>query len=156
MGGVKMDGPKTDGAKVDLVPARRRPDSAVHTLWQLRHDTWIQTNVAAQIGHVRESSLLDEIAALKIWRRRHALRFPSFYLELAVLRALWASPRLSLSASFLHLLRFLSTDFPTARLLDPANSNNVVSDLLTPEEKFRIAGAAQMSLRAPSWPEILS
>ena len=127
-----------------------------HTLWQLRHDTWIQTNVAAQIRHVRESSLLDEIAALKIWRRRHALRFPSFYLELAVLRALSTSPPLSLAASFLHLLRFLAGVFPDARLLDPANSNNVVSDLLTPEEKFRIAGAAQMSLRAPSWPEILS
>ncbi len=40
-----------------------------------------------------------------------------------------------------------------ARLLDPANSNNVVSDLLTPEEKFRIAGAAQMSLRAPPGPK---
>ena len=106
--------------------------------------TW-SPPVAAQIRHVRDSGLLDHILDLKIWRRRHALRFPSFYLELATLRAL--------SASFLHLLRFLAGGFPDARLLDPANSNNVVSDLLTPEEKFRIAGAAQCSSAPPPGPK---
>ena len=144
-----------DNTNVDLVPGRRREDSTNHTLWQLRTDTWIQTNIAEQIRFVRSSNLADEILALKIWRHRHALRFPSFYLELSVIHALSASPRLPVSASFLGVLHFLSSDFPQTRLPDPANSNNVVSDLLTAEEKYRIAGVAQMSLQAPSWPEIL-
>ena len=139
---------------VDLVPGRRRPGSTVHTLWQSRHDTWLQTDVAEQIRHVGSSGLLDEILALKIWRRRHALRFPSFPLELAVIRAL--SPRNQpIAQSFLSLLSFLANDFPTTRLLDPANSNNVVSDLLTAEQKDQIATIADRSLRAPGWPETL-
>jgi hypothetical protein len=92
---------------------------------------------------------------VKLWRRRQALRFPSFCLELAVIRALNRQITKSLNHQINQVLHFLATDFPTARLLDPANSNNVVSDLLTPEEKHRIAGLAEMSLQAPSWPHIL-
>jgi hypothetical protein len=144
-----------EGAKVDLVPGRRRGDGGGHTLWQLRRDTWIQTDVGEQIRRIRSSGRREEILALKVWRRRHALRFPSFCLELAVLRALAGWPGRSMAASFLEVLRFLAGGFAGARLLDPGNSNNVVSDALTPEEKLRIAAAGEMSLRAPSWPEIL-
>ena len=142
-----------EGATIDLVPGRRREGSTNHTLWQIRHNTWLQTDIAAQIRHVRSSGLLNEILALKIWCRRHSLRFPSFALELAVIHAL--TPAVSLSQSFLSLLRFLATDFPTTRLLDPANSNNLVSDSLTNDQKHRISAAAILSLNAPSWPEIL-
>ncbi len=70
------------GAKLDLVPARRRADSTTHTLWQQRYNTWLQTDIARQIEHVKSSRLQNEIRALKIWRRRHTFRFPSFLLEL--------------------------------------------------------------------------
>jgi hypothetical protein len=142
-----------DDASVDLVPARRRPDSTAHTLWQVRHNTWLQTNIAEQICHVLYSNLIDEILVLKIWSRRHALRFPSFVQELTVIRALSPSPHLA--ESFRSLLHFLATHFPTARLTDPANSNNIVSDLLPLDEKHRISAAARASLSAPSWTDIL-
>jgi hypothetical protein len=144
---------RVDHQAIDLVPGRRREGSDFHTLWQSRRDTWLQTNIQEQIRHVRASGLLDEIRALKIWTRRHALRFPSFAQELTVIRAL--TPDGPISESFLALLRFLSTGFPTARLIDPANSNNTVSAVLTEEEKQRIATQAQISLAADTWPEIL-
>src|SRR5207253_4323098 len=106
-----------------------------------------------QTRYVRESGLINEILALKIWRRRRALKFPSFLMELATIHALTPNP--SISDSFMSLLDFLATDFPTTRLIDPGNSNNVVSDLLTPEEKFRITQSAQRSIAAAAWPEIL-
>jgi hypothetical protein len=141
------------GAAIDLVPGRRRESCTHHTLWQVRHNTWLQTGIAEQIRYVRSSGLLNEILALKIWCRRHSLRFPSFALELAVIHAL--TPAAPLSQSFLSLLHFLATDFPATRLLDPANSNNVVSDSLTDDQKHRISAAAILSLNAPTWPEIL-
>jgi tRNA nucleotidyltransferase (CCA-adding enzyme) len=55
-----------DGFTVDLVPGRRREDSTAHTLWQVRHNTWLQTDIAEQIRYVRSSGLLNEILALKI------------------------------------------------------------------------------------------
>ena len=135
-----------DRMTIDLDPARR--SLTCHMLWQARFDTWLKTDIAEQIRYVRDSGLINEILALKIWRRRHALRFPSFLMELAVIHAL--RPNRPIDESFHSLLRFLATDFPTARLLDPANSNNVVSDLLTEVEKLRIARTARISLRAAS------
>ena len=142
-----------EGATIDLVPARRREDSTAHTLWQQRHNTWLQTDIDRQIRHVRSSQLLNEIRALKIWRKRNTLRFPSFLLELTVISAI--TPNHPISDSFLTLLRYLAADFPAAQLRDPANSNNVVSALLTPQEKHRIAQTAELSLRAESWTHIL-
>ena len=130
------------GLSVDLVPARRHDTCEI--LWQARFNTWLKTDIDKQIRYVRNSGLIDEILALKIWRRRHALRFPSFLMELAVIHAL--KPNRPIEEQFTSLLRFLSTDFPTTRLLDPANSNNVVSDLLTDVEKLRIARRARASL----------
>jgi hypothetical protein len=131
------------GLTVDLVPARRSDTGDM--LWQARFNTWLKTDVAKQIRYVRDSGLIDEILALKIWRRRHALRFPSFLMELAVIHALHRekSRNRPIEEQFTSLLRFLATDFPTTRLLDPANSNNVVSDLLTDIEKLRIARTAE-------------
>ncbi len=140
-------------ASIDLVPARRRAHSTTHTLWQQRHNTWLQTDIEKQIRHVRTSALLNEIRALKIWRKRNALRFPSFLLELTVIRAI--NPSQSISNAFINLLTYLAADFTTASLPDPSNSNNIVSDLLTQEEKHRIAATAEISLRAASWPEII-
>ena len=65
-------------------------------------------------------------------------------MELAVIHAL--SPGGPIAEQFTSLLRFLATDFPTTRLLDPANSNNVVSDLLTEVEKLYIARTASLSV----------
>lgn len=122
-----------EGRFIDLVPARG------NVLWQARFNTWLKTDIYKQIQYVRNSGFIDEILALKIWRRRHALRFPSFLMELATIHA---RPK-----DFRALLHFLATDFPTTRLLDPANSNNVVSDLLTEVEKLHISRRAAMSLQ---------
>jgi len=153
---IQLDG-TFDGGAVDLVPGRRRAGvelgSGLHTLWQLREDTWLQTDIAEQIRHVRSAGVLTETLGLKIWRRRHVLRFPSFLLELCTVRAVKETK--PISESLLELLEFLSTDFLTCRLLDPGNSNNAVSDVLDREEKLRIAATTEISLRAESWTEVL-
>jgi hypothetical protein len=141
--------------RVDLVAARRRQGGEEHTLWQARRATWLRTNVAEQIRYVRWSGRLDEILAVKIWRRRQALYFPSFCLELAVIHALAKPVSVLLSGRFLEALRFLALEFPETVLRDPANGSNVVSDLMSAEEKRRVAGAAEWSLRAERWDELL-
>jgi hypothetical protein len=124
------------GMSVDLVPSQN------NILWQARFNTSLKTDIDKQIRYVCNSGLIDEILALKIWRRRHALRFPSFLMELATIHA---RPK-----NFRALLHFLATDFPTTRLLDPANSDNVVSDLLTEVEKLHISRRAAISLGHPA------
>ena len=138
-----------EGHSLDIVPARRRPNSTHHTLWQNRYDTWLQTDIAEQIRHIGASGLTTEILALKLWRNRQHLRFPSFLLELTTLRAL--TPNCSISDQFRDLLTYLATTFSTARLTDPANSNNIVSATLLTHEKQAITAAAAQSLQRGEW-----
>jgi len=143
-----------DGASVDLVPGRRRPGSHGHTLWQHRYSTWLQTDIGEQARYVRSSGAALEILAAKIWKRHRALRFPSFCLELAVIRALHDSPAHGPAARLLAALEFLADGFPAARIADPGNSNNVVSAAMTGDEKARVAEAARRSLAARQWSDI--
>jgi len=118
-----------EGTAIDLVPGRRRENSPGHTLWRSRQDTWRQTDIAEQIQYVRESGLINEILALKIWTRRHALRFPSYTLEQTVIQTLKPNPHIA--TQFLSMLHHLS------------------------QNNDQIAKAAQNSLTAETWPEIL-
>ena len=141
-----------DNVRVDLTVGRRGRESDGHTLWQHRRGTWIRTNVKEQIRYVRESGRLEEIRLLKIWRRRQGLYLPSFCLELAAIEAAGEG---GAGARMTEALRYLAEEFPRTRLRDPANRSNVVSDLMTDEEKWRVAHAARMSLRAESWTEVV-
>lgn len=132
----------------DLVPARRRPGvTNDHILYRREADTWTLTNVWKHIRLIRGSGRRPEILATKIWRGLSALDFPSFYLELSVLRALKGYPLVGQRArNFLKVLAYLSGEFEAARVEDPSNSGNVVSDDLTLSEKRSIVRAAQTSL----------
>jgi len=143
-----------DNVRVDLTVGRRAPESGDHTLWQHRRGTWIRTNVQEQIRYVRESGCLEVIRLLKIWRRRQGVYFPSFCLELGVIEAAGEGKQ-GLAARVIEVLRYLAEDLPGAVLRDPANRSNVVSDLMTEEEKWRVANAAWMSMRAASWADVV-
>jgi hypothetical protein len=61
------------------------------------------------------------------------------------------SPRLGadglgLEGNVRRVLRYLADDFTRARVVDPANSNNVISDDYGAEEKRVIAMAARKAL----------
>ncbi len=135
------------GYDIDLVPARRLPFSTTyHSLYRRKIGRWTQTNVQRHISYVRNSGRLWEIRATKIWRSLHGLDFSSFLLELAVIDALTGA-RVGLTAkNFSEVLYYLGYVFPGARLVDPANTSNVVSDDLTAAEKQEIASRAQISL----------
>ena len=136
--------------------------SGYHTLYRRKKDSWMQTNVAEHIGLVSGSGRTREIRALKIWRERNRLDFPSLYLELTVIAALSGTRTEALAGNLRRVLEYLSQGFLVARVVDPANSNNVVSDDLSVEEKRMIAVAAGKTLasiggaggyRGPSTPQ---
>lgn len=142
--------------EVDLVPA-------VH-LGGNTEDHWLyvnkanrertKTNVDTHINTVRNSGRINEIILTKIWRKNHNLDFPSFYLELAVIEAL-KYKRSGLAEHFLAILDYLSTTFVSARFVDPANTNNIISDDLTDAEKKAIAIKAGQSRGQQSWGSIV-
>jgi hypothetical protein len=163
---------KQDGITMDIVPGRTRTARTYelsrsralgtrvclpspHTLYSRKNDTWVQTNVFDHVRLVRDSGRASEIRALKIWRERNRLQFSSLYLELTVIHSLKSryshakhspSPATGLAGNFRRVLHYLAADFIHARVTDPANVNNVISDHQRPEEKRVIAQTARMAL----------
>lgn len=141
--------------KIDLVPARRQDvHGNYHSLYKRKQDSWMQTNIDLHINNVRRSSRITEITALKIWKELHNLEFPSIYLETYALETLSGKNRYDYANNFADLLRDLATNFQTTRVVDPANTNNVLSDDLTEKEKEKIAWQAAFDLKK-NWNQVI-
>jgi len=146
---------KINGFSVDLVPAKQQDVwTQDHSLYRRRADTWTKTNIAKHISHVVNGGRQDETRIVKLWRNQKGLDFPSFYLELSVLAALSGYSG-SLSYNVWRVLHYLRDIFPKARMVDPANTNNVISDDLTDAERTKIKSAAELSLKADNWNQIV-
>ena len=140
-------GVEVDNVKVDLVPARKHAGSDDHSLYLRRDDGWVKTNVDRHISMVRNAGKSPTIRATKVWRSNRGLGFPSFYLELAVLRALTHHPARGTADELQQVLEFLSTDFVDEEFADPSNEMNMISDDLTLGQRQAIASQANASLR---------
>lgn len=131
-----------------------------HWLYVSKQDTWKQTNIQKHINDISGSGRLNEIKLLKIWRELNGLDFPSIYLEYLIINTL-SSKSLDvakLADNFLFLLRELAKDTSNpldSRIVDPANSNNILSDLLTASEKENIITKAKISAGQQYWENIL-
>lgn len=145
-----------NGYDVDLVPAKRQDAySQDHSLYRRKADTWTKTNVARHITYVSQSGRVSEARLIKLWRNQKGLDFPSFYLELSVINALSGKSG-SLSQNVWTVFQYLRDTFPVARIIDPANTNNIISDDLTAAEKGRVKAAAERALAAKTWGEIIA
>lgn len=140
-----------NGYKVDLVPGRRQSQHGFdHSLYRRKTDSWTKTNVHTHVTLVRDSGRTEEIRILKLWRDQKGLEFPSIYLELATLEALRGKPIRNVSSNVAHALAYFRDRLETARIVDPANTNNVISDDLSASEKRAVSLAASNAL-AGQW-----
>lgn len=141
---------------VDLVPAKRHDaHSSDHSLYRSKAGTWTKTNVATHIATVIQGGRQQETRILKLWRNQKRLDFPSFYLELATIEALRHAYSSTLGERVSSVLRYLRDTWPSARFVDPANTNNVISDDLTAAEKRAVSGAADRAIAASTWAEVV-
>jgi len=140
---------------VDLVPGKRQSSFGDdHSLWMNKAQTWKQTNIQTHIATVTQAGRQAETRIIKLWRRQKGLEFPSFYVELATIAALKGKQK-NLVSNVLDVFRYLSEGFVSMRVVDPANTNNIISDTLTLAEKAAIKSAAIAALKAPNWSDIV-
>jgi hypothetical protein len=133
---------------IDVVPGRAADAEFEYArLWAAEHGATRQTSLQRHIEFARG---LDReiLKLLKLWRRRNAVAAGSFVLELAAERALHGFAG-TLEERFARVLRWMAEEFEGARLVDPANSANVVSDEIEPWRKRDIAAAAARALAGP-------
>ncbi len=144
------------GLEVHLLPARQEDSSpGNHEIYATERRRITTTNLSAHVRYVVNSRRTTEIKVIKVWRMLYELRFPSFYLELAVIDALRQRPHDLLAGNVEIALRYLSEIFPGVPFRDPANPENLVSDDLTEHEKLAIADAARETLLLGDWSKVI-
>ena len=148
--------------EVDITPARKQPGSInYHWMYLSKHDKNKQTNIQKHIRDVSQSGRINEIKLLKIWRELNGLDFPSPYLEYLLIDniLLYKSKEADkLEDNFLYILKELAKDTGNplfSQIVDPANSANILSDLLTRAEKYSIISRAKISIVQPHWNQIV-
>jgi len=153
---------KISNIEVDITPARRlQGNTNDHNLYVSKLDTWRQTNIQKHINDISQSGRLNEIKILKIWRELHSLDFPSIYLEYLITNTiLWGKSKGDdyLANNVWHAINSLASNEANplfSRVVDPANSTNILSDLLTTTEKNKIVAEAKISASKQSWVEIV-
>lgn len=147
---------RVSGFDVDLVPGKRQNVfTQDHSLWRRKAETWTKTNVTEHIQYVHQGHRINESRILKLWRDQKRLDFPSFYAEIVVIEALKGQFG-TLSGNVWNVFIFLRDTFPHARFVDPANTNNVISDDLSAGERAAIKAAAIRTLAAADWNQIVT
>ena len=149
-------GVTVNGYSIDLVPGRRQSQFGNdHSLYRNRKHTWIQTNIDTHISYIKASNRIKEIKILKLWRHQHGISISSFYLELAAVASLQNARIGNTAANVFRTFKYLRDNIEAARFIDPANTNNVVSDDYSRMEKSVIAAKAHESLQKRTWEEIV-
>lgn len=158
----------TDLLEIDITPARRQDGyQNWYSLYCNKNgQEWIQTNIKRHIDDVSSSGRIKEIKLLKIWRELHKLDFPSIYLEYLLIgdilngytRSDWSPERLD--PNFQRVLSQLSIvwsgDNPLKRrIVDPTNTNNILSNLLSDVDKKKIIECATSSNNETAWNKVV-
>lgn len=149
-----------NGLQVDITPARKQNGlTNDHWVYLSKSGSRQQTNIQKHITDISQSGRTNEIKILKIWRELNQLDFPSIYLEyLIVKNILQYKSNGDFASNAWYILNELAKDTGNplfARVVDPANSNNILSDLLTVAEKNKIIAAAKVAARQQYWENIV-
>ena len=148
--------PYDDGFHIDVVPGRSMDnDYKYANLYSSEQETTKQTSIKIHIEHIRNGGHQEIIKLMKLWRLRHGVAIGSFVLEIAIGQALYNCRATSLEERMLRVIEYLRDSFPSARLVDPANSNNVVSEDVSRADKEAVRNAARKSRAQTSWSAIV-
>ena len=156
---IRVSFPKLE---IDVTPARKQDDyTGDHWIYLSKSDARQQTNIEKHIDDISQSGFTNEIKILKIWRELNHIEFPSIYLEYLIIDNI-LSQRLAGYGSFAsnawYIFNELARDTNNpifARVVDPANSNNILSDLITTNEKNTIISKAKVAASQSYWEDIV-
>jgi hypothetical protein len=155
---VAWELPFQGGFHIDVVPGRALDGTYRYAnLYRRDRDSTLQTSVKVHIDTVRNSGRRDVIRLMKLWRVRRGVPFKkSLALELMIVDGCYGVRTDQLERQMIAALRYLRDNIARVRIVDPANSNNVLSDEISDWERSQIRAFADAALRAQSWSQVLT
>ena len=141
--------------RVDVIPACHDQGTSRNILFNKKTGEAVVTDVMRHVHMVANSGRQHEICAMKVWRERASLEFPSLYLELTVLHALESERFGQLADNVMAVLRYMDMRFERAVVHDPANPENMVSNDLNAADKKELARAARKAIEDENWKKMI-
>lgn len=146
--------PYQQGFHIDVVPGKAQ-DSTFRYATLYKNEipsSTMQTSINVHIETIRDSGARDIIKLMKLWRLRQFLDWETFALEQTVIRALKGERKDDYANCFISVLQFINNNINSIRLVDPANSNNIIS--MSPQVRMKVKQAAEKSL-ASNWEQVI-
>jgi hypothetical protein len=145
--------PFQGGFHIDVVPGRALD-------WQYREAnlhrsdtcTMLKTSLKTHIDTVRGSGRVDAIRLMKLWRHRNPVPFKkSFLIEMMTINGCSGLRFAPIEPQLIAALRYVRDNIERRNIIDPANSNNSLSDDLIQVQRQQIKLAAERASAATSW-----
>lgn len=146
------------GFHIDVVPGRAIDSTFRYAnLYRRDKDSSLQTSIKVHIDTVRDSGRRDVIRLMKLWRAKRSVPFnKSFALELSTIDGCKGTRTDELEKQMISVLTYMRDKIRTARIVDPANANNVLSDEMSDTDKRAIQFDADVALKAQYWSQVLT
>ena len=146
------------GFHIDVVPGRALDNTYRYAnLYRRDKDTSLQTSIKVHIDTVRNSGRRDVIRLMKLWRVKRSVPFKkSLALELITIEGCKGLRTDELEKQLISALTHVRDNILTVKIVDPANTNNVVSDEITNEERKLIKAAADAAVKTTYWSGVLT
>jgi hypothetical protein len=153
---VAWELPFQEGFHIDVVPGRALDASYREAnLYRTDTGTTLKTSLKTHIDTIKDSGRREVVRLMKLWRIRRGVPFKkSFLLELMTINGCSGTSRYDLPAQVMAALSYVRDNIQNAEIKDPANSNNVLSDDLSPSDKWSIRQAAQAAIEARTWDQV--
>lgn len=143
------------GGQIDFTPGKKHVGNTNdHSLYRSSTGSWTLTNIQKHIDIVQGSQRVFEIKLFKIWRQIHQLEWPSIFLELFIIDALKGCPIQDFSGNCTKVLKNIFLTIEAKSIQDPSNSNNVISNDLSMDDKRKLRNQAYASLQSRSWSHV--
>jgi hypothetical protein len=133
--------------RIDVIPARfsenRYNDDYIYVsnTSLFGQSTFKKINSDKQLKSLNFSTQEKKIIKLlKVWKNENEVNIKSIYLELLVKKA-FTYGRISrnINRSLLDVLNYIAENIHLLRVVDPANTNNIISETLTYHEKISLS-----------------
>lgn len=147
--GIK-DEPEQMDYHIDVVPGRFVDDTETDAFLHIAYGEKerMKTNLDKHIEFVTNSGRQDVLKLAKLWNSRNQIRAKSFVLDIFIIESLKGYTGTDLENTFKKALQEIADRFETAEIVDPANTGNVVSKVMTDPEKQNVASRAKDVLKA--------
>jgi hypothetical protein len=133
----------------------------LHTLYQPEDGKILETSILLHTDDAQVAARAAETKLLKIWFDQQGIQWPAIYVDYLVPTKLLANikpEKDTLSLNFMHMIRQVAKrDFNPLleEFEDPANNENLLSELMSDQDKRIAIKAAQRALMARTIEDVI-